>query len=48
MPDHAASPIDDFLTLAYRTDLATLTVRWLRTVSFAELQAGFGKALRLA
>ncbi|GAB3733138.1 hypothetical protein GCM10027594_14890 [Hymenobacter agri] len=48
MPDHAASPIDDFLTLAYRTDLATFTVRWLRAVSFAELQAGFGEALRLA
>ena len=38
----------DFLALAYRPDLATLTVRWLRAVSFAELQAGFQEALRLA
>ena len=38
----------DFLALAYRSDLATLTVRWLRAVSFAELQAGFQEALRLS
>lgn len=34
----------DFLDLGYRTDLRVLTVRWLRTVTLAELQAGFQRA----
>lgn len=41
----AATPEFDFLDLAYRPDLRVLTVRWLRAVSFAELQIGFRAAL---
>lgn len=37
----------DFLDLSYRPDLRTLTVRWLRPVSLAELQEGFRAALAL-
>ncbi|OON68745.1 hypothetical protein [Hymenobacter sp. CRA2] len=37
----------DFLDLGYRPDLRVLTVRWLRPVSFVELQIGFRAALAL-
>ncbi len=37
----------DFLQVAYRPDLGHLTGRWLRSVSEAELHAGYG-ALRQA
>ena len=38
------SSLADFLDLSYRTDLRILTIRWLRAVSFEELQAGFEAA----
>lgn len=34
----------DYLHLSYRPDLHLLTVRWLRAVTFAELQQGFRAA----
>ncbi|GAA4373579.1 hypothetical protein [Hymenobacter koreensis] len=43
----AASGLD-YLDLSYRPDLRVLTVRWLRSVSFPELQAGFRQALDMA
>ncbi|GAB2776700.1 hypothetical protein HNQ93_001916 [Hymenobacter luteus] len=35
------TPTADFLNLSYRTDIGVLTARWLRSVTLAELQAGF-------
>ncbi|UYZ61054.1 hypothetical protein [Hymenobacter latericus] len=43
----AADFYAEYLDLQYRPDLRVLTVRWLRDVSFAELQAGFRAALHL-
>ncbi|WP_133257065.1 hypothetical protein [Hymenobacter edaphi] len=40
-------PSFDFLDLSYRPDLQTLAVRWLRAVTFAELQQGFRAALAM-
>ena len=40
--------IDDYLHLSYRSDAATLVMRWLRTVSFAEVQEGFRAARELS
>ncbi|AIZ63913.1 hypothetical protein PK28_09860 [Hymenobacter sp. DG25B] len=34
----------DYLTIDYRPDLHLLTLRWLRDVTFSELQAGFQAA----
>ncbi|RYU82193.1 hypothetical protein [Hymenobacter persicinus] len=36
------------LTLSYRPDLGVLTVRWLRDVTFEELQEGFRSASALS
>jgi len=36
----------DFLDLSYRPDLGVLNIRWLRSVSFGEMQQGFQAALR--
>ncbi|SET72957.1 hypothetical protein [Hymenobacter actinosclerus] len=38
----------DYLNLSYRPDLATLVVRWLRAVSFAEVQEGFRAAREMS
>lgn len=38
----------DYLTVAYRPDLRLLTLRWLRDVTFSELQAGFQAAREAA
>lgn len=38
------APTADYLDLSYRPDLRVLTVRWLRAVTFAELQLGFRAA----
>lgn len=38
----------DYLHLAHRPDLATLVVRWLRAVSFAELQEGLRAAREMS
>ncbi len=43
-PDHFST---DFLQVAYRPDLGQLTGRWLRSVTEAELHAGYA-ALRQA
>ncbi|SDY07973.1 hypothetical protein [Hymenobacter psychrophilus] len=40
--------ISDYLSLSYRPDLATLVVRWLRAVSFAEIQEGFRTAREMS
>ena len=46
----AAAPVPDLapLDLVYRADLGVLVVRWLRDVTFEELQAGFQAAATLA
>ena len=36
--------ISDYLHISFRPDLALLVVRWLRAVSFAEVQEGYGIA----
>ncbi|WP_139924045.1 hypothetical protein [Hymenobacter sp. DG01] len=43
-----ASSCADFLDLGYRADIKVLTVRWLRSVSREELQAGFEQARQLS
>jgi hypothetical protein len=42
-----ARAYSDFLDLVYRPDLRLLAVRWLRAVSYQELQTGFQAALAL-
>lgn len=44
----APSLTADYLHLSYRPDLATLVVRWLRAVSFAEVQEGFRTAREMS
>lgn len=40
-----AAPTADFLDISYRADLRVLAVRWLRAVTFEELQRGFRAAV---
>lgn len=44
----APPPTADYLDLSYRPDLATLVVRWLRAVSFPEVQEGFRAAREMS